>query len=156
MSQAEAEFAVFTGRKYAVAVNSCSSAILLALITAGVKAGDQVEPNPIFDFVWPALTSCTSSQPAQVITNGFTFTALPSTILRLGAIPVLVETTRRYGSLHLSEAAHQCPSVCSWTMNISDLEGKLKSSGAKVVLLSHMRGKVDFSTYYSCPVTDVG
>ena len=37
--------------------------------TCGVKAGD------------------------QVITNGFTFTALPSTIMRLGAEPVLVECT---------------------------------------------------------------
>ena len=43
----------------------------------------------------------------QVITNGFTFTALPSTIMRLGAEPVLVEATK------------------SWTMDLDDLEKKI-------------------------------
>ena len=62
---------------------------------------------------------------AQVITNGFTFTALPSTIMRLGAEPVLVEATK------------------SWTMDLDDLEKKIAAfPDAKVLLLSHMRGKV--------------
>jgi dTDP-4-amino-4,6-dideoxygalactose transaminase len=74
---------------------------MLALMTVGVKAGD------------------------EVITNGFTFTALPSTIMRLGAEPVLVEATNK------------------WTMDLDDLEVKIKAfPNAKVLLLSHMRGKV--------------
>merc|ERR1719267_391522 len=60
----------------------------------------------------------------EVLTNGLTFTALPSTIMRLGAKPVLVEATR------------------AWTMDLDDLEKKAASSTAKVLLLSHMRGKV--------------
>ena len=59
-----------------------------------------------------------------MLTNGFTFTALPSTIMRLGAKPVLVEATPQ------------------WTMDLDDLERKAAESDAKVLLLSHMRGKV--------------
>ncbi|CAB1104753.1 unnamed protein product [Ectocarpus sp. CCAP 1310/34] len=86
--------------KYAVGVNSCSSAILIGLMCVGVKAGD------------------------EVLTNAFTFTAVPSTILRLGAKPCLVE----------------CGD--SWTMDLDDLEKKANGGRAKVLLLSHMRGKV--------------
>merc|ERR1719421_923294 len=88
-------------QKYAVGVNSCSSAILLMMVTAGVKAGD------------------------EVLTNGFTFTALPSTIMRLNAEPVLVETRNDF------------------TMDLDDLEKKMDAHpNAKTLLLSHMRGKV--------------
>lgn len=98
---AEKEFAEMVGQKYAIGVNSCSSAILLGLISAGIEAGD------------------------EVITNGFTFTALPSTIMRLNATPVLVEATP------------------NWIMDLDDLEKKASEHPkAKVLLLSHMRGKV--------------
>ena len=60
VSNAEAEFAEMAGAKYAIAVNSCTSAIMLTLLGAGVEAGD------------------------EVLTNGFTFTALPSTNLPYG------------------------------------------------------------------------
>ena len=68
---AEEEFAKATGARYAVGVNSCSSAILIALLSVGVRHGD------------------------KVLTNAFTFTAVTSTILRLGAEPVLVECGER-------------------------------------------------------------
>lgn len=68
---AEKEFAKATGARYAIGVNSCSSAILLALLSVGVQQGD------------------------KVLTNAFTFTAVTSTILRLGAEPVLVECGER-------------------------------------------------------------
>lgn len=98
---AEQAFAQLVDQTYAVGVNSCSSAIVLALMAVGVQAGD------------------------QVLTNGFTFTALPSTIMRLGASPVLVET------------AHD------WTMDLADLSAQADAHpAAKVLLLSHMRGKV--------------
>jgi dTDP-4-amino-4,6-dideoxygalactose transaminase len=100
VANAEKEFAEMVGQKYAIAVNSCSSAIFVAMMCVGVKPGD------------------------QVITNGFTFTALPSCIMRIGAEPVLVEATEQY------------------TMDLDDLEKKAQESDAKVLLLSHMRGKV--------------
>ena len=110
VAQAEKEFAAMVNQKYALGVNSCSSAIMLALMAVGVDPGD------------------------QVITNGFTFTALPSTIMRLGAEPVLVEATK------------------SWTMDLDDLEKKIAAfPDAKVLLLSHMRGKVCDCLLYTSP-----
>lgn len=68
---AEEEFAKATGARFAVGVNSCSSAILIALLCVGVQPGH------------------------KVLANAFTFIAVTSTILRLGAEPVLVECGER-------------------------------------------------------------
>lgn len=77
VAKAEEELVAFTkqgsgpGVDYALGVNSCSSAILIGLLSVGVKAGD------------------------EVLSNAFTFTAVPSAILRIGASPVLVECLNR-------------------------------------------------------------
>ncbi len=68
----ENEFAAFTGAKFALGLNSCSSAILLALKVSGVKPGD------------------------RVLVPAFTFTAVPAAVVNLGATPVLVECNRNY------------------------------------------------------------
>jgi len=100
-SRAEQLVADWIGQKYCIGVNSCSSAIYLSLLVCGVKPGD------------------------KVLTNAFTFTALPSTIHNVGARPVLVEST---------EGFH---------MDVDDLELKIKENpDCKVLLLSHFRGKV--------------
>jgi len=100
-SVAEQMVADYIGADYCIGVNSCSSAIYLALLALGVKHGD------------------------KVITNGFTFTALPSTIKHAGATPVLVEANENF------------------TMNVEDLEKKIAANpDAKVMILSHFRGKL--------------
>lgn len=71
-TQLEKDFAKYTGAKYALAVNSCSSAIFLSLISSGIKPGDEV--------LVPAVT----------------FTAVPSAIINAGAIPVLIECMESY------------------------------------------------------------
>ena len=38
----ETKFAAYAGSRYAAAVSSCTTALHLALITAGIKAGDEV------------------------------------------------------------------------------------------------------------------
>src|SRR3989338_6825692 len=68
----ERDFAKYVGTKYALAVNSCSSAIFLSLLCAGIKRGDKV--------LMPA----------------FTFTAVPSSIIHAGGVPVLVEINEDY------------------------------------------------------------
>ena len=47
VSYAESEFAAYTGHKYCVGLNSCGSAIFLALYAAGVKEGDTVLSNAL-------------------------------------------------------------------------------------------------------------
>jgi len=63
----EKEFADFMGVKYALAVNSASSAIYLSLMAIGVSPGD------------------------QVLIPAWTFAAVPSAVVNTGALPILVE-----------------------------------------------------------------
>lgn len=104
VTSAEEEFVAFSGRRHAVAVNSCASGMLCAMLAIGMPQG------------------------TPVLTNGFTFTAVPSTILRAGGVPVLVECQR------------------DWTIDLEDLERKIRSVDENgpdpVLLLSHMRGRI--------------
>jgi len=63
----EDQFAKYTGAKYAVGLSSCTAALHLALIAAGIKPGD------------------------EVITTIFTFAASINPVLILGGKPVLVD-----------------------------------------------------------------
>jgi len=83
-----------------VAVNSCGSAIFIALKCAGVGPG------------------------TKVLSNAFTFTAVPSAIVHAGGDPVYVECNSEY------------------LMDVEDLKRKADETGAKVLVLSYMRGKV--------------
>jgi dTDP-4-amino-4,6-dideoxygalactose transaminase len=67
----ESEFAKFCGTEYALGVNSGTSALHLALLAAGVKAGD------------------------EVITVSDTFVATAAAICYTGALPVFVEIDPR-------------------------------------------------------------
>lgn len=58
----------------------------------------------------------------QVLSNGFTLAPVPGAIASVGAEPVFVEVTDNL------------------TIDLEDLAAKIRSSGAKVLLLSHMRG----------------
>ena len=72
VTRLETEFAEFMGAKYALALNSCSSSILLALRSLGIKPGE------------------------KVLIPAFTFAAVPSAVVHAGAVPVLVEVAANY------------------------------------------------------------
>lgn len=59
-----------------------------------------------------------------VLTSSFTLAPVPGAIAHAGAQPVLVET------------------LADYTTDLADLAHKLETSGAKVFLLSHMRGHI--------------
>lgn len=98
VAELERRFAALIGRHYAVAVNSCGSALFLALRAAGVRAGD------------------------GVLLNAFTLGPVPGALQHVGAQPVLVEITENH------------------VIDLDDLRAKARSSGARFLLLSHMRG----------------
>lgn len=100
VSKAEVDVAKYTDFKYAVAMNSCGSCIFTALWAIGVQPGD------------------------KVLSNAFTFTAVPSAIVHAGAEPVYVDCEDNY------------------VLDLVDLEAKMVSSGAKWLVVSHMRGKI--------------
>lgn len=101
VSQCEKAITDYTGHKYCVALNSCGSALMLLLKTTGLKNGD------------------------KVISNAFTFGAVPSAIEHAGGKAVYVESTM------------------DMVIDTDDMEKKLKENpDCKHVLISHMRGKV--------------
>jgi dTDP-4-amino-4,6-dideoxygalactose transaminase len=96
----ERSFSQYMGVKHTVGTNSCGSAMYIALNVVGVQPGD------------------------KILTNAFTFHAVPSVIHHARAVPVLVESNRE------------------WAMDAADLDKKATETGAKVLLMSYMRGHV--------------
>jgi len=101
VSKCEVEIAEYTGHKYCVALNSCGSAIMLMMKAAGLQPGD------------------------EVLSNAFTFGAVPSAIEHAGGKAVYVESDYNH------------------CMDIEDLNKKLEAHpNCKFCLISHMRGKL--------------
>ncbi len=96
----ERNFSKYMGVKHTIGTNSCGSAMYIALNIVGVEPGD------------------------KILTNAFTFHAVPSVIHHARAVPVLVESNRE------------------WAMDAEDLDRKAAETGAKVLLMSYMRGHV--------------
>ena len=92
----EREFAAMMGSRYALAVSSCSAAIFLSLEALALPRG------------------------ARVMIPGFTFAAVPSSIVHAGCVPVLCEVGEDY------------------RIDMADFAAKLP--GCDAVIISHMRG----------------
>ncbi|SHE99291.1 dTDP-4-amino-4,6-dideoxygalactose transaminase [Ruegeria intermedia] len=92
----EAEFAALLGSKYALAVSSCSAALFLSLKALGLP------------------------RDARVLIPGFTFAAVPSSVVHADCVPVLCEVGDNY------------------RIDIDDFAARL--DGVQAVIISHMRG----------------
>ncbi|MBO9479217.1 DegT/DnrJ/EryC1/StrS family aminotransferase [Shimia sp. R11_0] len=93
----EAEFAALLGSKYALAVSSCSAALFLSLKALGLP------------------------RDARVLLPGFTFAAVPSSVVHADLVPVLCEVGANY------------------RIDIADFEKRLQDN-ISAVIISHMRG----------------
>jgi dTDP-4-amino-4,6-dideoxygalactose transaminase len=71
-----------------------------------------------------ALRACQVQAGDPVLSNAFTLAPVPGAIAGLGARPVFVEVTE------------------DLTIDLGHLEAQAKATGAKVLLLSHMRGHI--------------
>ncbi|WP_299962900.1 aminotransferase class I/II-fold pyridoxal phosphate-dependent enzyme [uncultured Roseobacter sp.] len=92
----ETEFAALMGSRYALAVSSCSAALFLSLKALDLPAD------------------------ARVLIPGFTFAAVPSSVLHAGCVPLLCEVGENY-RVDLVDFAAKLPQV-------------------QAVIISHMRG----------------
>ena len=97
VSLLEAEFAKMMGVKYALAVSSCSAALFLSLKALNLP------------------------RDARVLIPGFTFAAVPSSVVHADCIPVLCEVGDNY------------------RIDIADFERRLDDD-ISAVIISHMRG----------------
>jgi len=101
VAKLEDEFSRYTGHKYVIGVNSCGSALFLSLKAAELQPGE------------------------KVLTNAFTFTAVPSSIVHAGGIPIYVECNHHY------------------LVDIDDFHRKIKENpDVKFFVVSHMRGYI--------------
>ncbi len=96
VSLLESEFAALLGTKYALAVSSCSAALFLSLKALGLP------------------------RDARVLIPGFTFAAVPSSVVHADCVPVLCEVGPNY------------------RIDMADFEAKLDD--VQAVIISHMRG----------------
>ncbi|WP_415920015.1 DegT/DnrJ/EryC1/StrS family aminotransferase [Tateyamaria sp. SN6-1] len=96
VSLLEAEFAELLGARFALAVSSCSAALFLSLKALGLP------------------------RDARVLIPGFTFAAVPSSVVHADCIPVLCEVGKNY------------------RIDMDDFAAKLP--GCAAVIVSHMRG----------------
>ena len=97
VSLLEREFAAMMGAKFALAVSSCSAALFLSLKALGLP------------------------RDARVLIPGFTFAAVPSSIVHADCIPVLCEVGENY------------------RIDIADFAARLDDD-ISAVIISHMRG----------------
>ena len=81
--QFERDFAAYTGAKHAIAVNSCTAALHLGLIAAGIGPGD------------------------EVITTPLTFAATANVIEHVGARPIFADIDRRTQNLDPARVAEK-------------------------------------------------
>ena len=109
VSLVERSFADVTGNKYCVALNSCGSAIFLAVYAVLQKEKERLSKIP---------------GPTKILTNAFTFAAVPSAIVHAGCEPEYVNCTSQF------------------VIDVEDFEKKAKASGAKIAIVSHMRGRL--------------
>ncbi|EIL85862.1 UDP-4-amino-4-deoxy-L-arabinose--oxoglutarate aminotransferase [Bacillus sp. M 2-6] len=98
--QFEEEFRQLTGAKHAIAVNSCTAALFLALKARGIGAGD------------------------EVITTPLTFCATANTIIHTGAAPIFVDIdpatlnldAKKIRSGHYTTYESGCPCTFCWSI----------------------------------------
>ncbi|MCH2094752.1 MAG: DegT/DnrJ/EryC1/StrS family aminotransferase [Rhodobacteraceae bacterium] len=97
VSLLEAEFAEMMGCKFALAVSSCSAALFLSLKALALP------------------------RDARVLIPGFTFAAVPSSVMHADCVPILCDVGTNY------------------RIDLADFEAKLDDD-IQAVIISHMRG----------------
>ena len=101
----EADFAHYMGTQYCVALNSCGSAIYVALRSAGVKPGD------------------------LVLCNAFTLAPVPGAIENAGGRPVFVEITEDF-TVDLQDLDHKSATSGASFFLISHMRGHITDMDA--------------------------
>jgi dTDP-4-amino-4,6-dideoxygalactose transaminase len=107
-----------------VGVKPSEAAMLEVEFAQEVGAKYCVAMNSCGSTMFVALKAAGVKPGDKVLSNCFTLAPVPGAIAHVGALPVLVDITD------------------DLVIDMEDLERKAKQSGAKVLLLSHMRGHI--------------
>ena len=131
--QFEKEFAEYLGAKHAVAMNSCTAALHVALLSSGVGPGD------------------------EVITTPMTFASTANTIIHVGATPVFADIDYKTGCIDPNEIekkitprtkavvpVHYSGEVCNLDRiyELADKHGLFVSEDAAHAFCSYYKGRL--------------
>ena len=122
----ESRFAEYVGVKHAIAVNSCTSALHLALEAVGVGPGDEVITTPMTFTATAAVVEHLRARPVFVDVDARTLNMDPAAIEKAitprtkAILPVhfagqpcdmdaIEEIARRHGLVVIEDAAHAIP-----------------------------------------------
>lgn len=126
----EKRFAEYTGAKYAIAMNSATAALHIALIAGGVKPGD------------------------EVITTSMTFASTVNTIIHAGATPVFVDIDPETGLIDPDKIEDKITEKTSaivpvhYTGNACDMD-KIRAIAEKHNLFVSEDGAHAVDTFYN-------
>ena len=140
VKQFESEFASFFGVKHALAVNSCTAALHLALEAVGVEQGDEVITSPMTFTATAAVVEHLQGRPVLVDCERESLNLDPSGIERRitprtrAIVPVhfagqacemdaILEIARRHGIPVVEDAAHAIPTRYKgrWVGTLGDI-----------------------------------
>jgi dTDP-4-amino-4,6-dideoxygalactose transaminase len=124
----EAEFAAFVGARHAIAVNSCTAAMHLALEAAGLQAGDEVITSPYTFAATAEVVRYFDARPVLVDIDPRSFNIRPDLIeqaitlstraiipVHIGGLPVEIDNiyalAARNGLAVIEDAAHAFPAA---------------------------------------------
>src|SRR6185369_7186164 len=112
----EAAFAAFVGAREAVAVNSCTAALHLALAALRIGIGD------------------------AVLTTPFTFAATANVIVHQGAYPVFIDIDRNTYNLDVTKLESFLKVQCSWDAEKQFLSLKRNGRRVRAIIPVHYGG----------------
>lgn len=113
----EEDFKNYIGCKHAIALNSCTAGLHLALEIAGIGQGD------------------------EVITTPLTFTSTANVIIHQGATPVFVDVEKETGNIDPQRIEEFIKTKCRFDFKTNQLTNKQTNQLIKAIIPVHLYGR---------------
>lgn len=113
----EEDFKNYIGSKHAIALNSCTAGLHLALEIAGIGEGD------------------------EVITTSLTFTSTANVIIHLGATPIFVGVERETGNIDPQRIEEFIKKNCEFNPKTGQLANRQTGQLVKAIIPVHLYGR---------------
>lgn len=113
----EEDFKNYIGSKHAIALNSCTAGLHLALEIAGIGEGD------------------------EVITTSLTFTSTVNVIIHQGATPIFVDVKRETGNIDPQRIEEFVKKNCEFNPKTGQLANRQTGQLVKAIIPVHLYGR---------------
>ncbi|GAH73225.1 unnamed protein product, partial [marine sediment metagenome] len=117
VARLEEDFKSYIGCKYAIALNSCTAGLHLALEIAGIGAGD------------------------EVITTPLTFVSTVNVIIHQGATPIFTDVERKTGNIDSRKIEEFIKKNCKFNPKTGQLVNRQTGQLVKAIIPVHLYGR---------------